>query len=233
MSSKLNQIKKHNDGMYNNLVKNNVIFNRDTPPEDPDEAISFFQDEQQKLKNALIEFRKSQPKSAPKPKKAKNPPQQKKLEEKIPERKPSFPTIANMEELKRAFFDDDFDTFNKLVRLEPYLFYRANYKFSDETDGRPDYVAKNFVKGFVNNLDEHRKYFFSCFRCYNIEKSEDKKYMYQSLWIVNTNANLDEVTDNYTEDFKFTKVETTDLDSFLNEFQKSEEVDLVTEIYLH
>ena len=151
MSKQLEQTKKHNEGMYNNLVKNGVSFTRNTPPdtEDEDTLLEFYKNEQQALKDSLVEFRKSQPKPAPKPKKQNPPPQKKKDEEEVVvEKKPDYPTITNMENMKRALFNNEFEEFETLAKEQPYLFYNADYKYSHYMNGKADFMAKNLVSGF-------------------------------------------------------------------------------------
>ena len=254
MSNKLEQLKKQNEGIYNGLEKNGVPFTRKGVPETHDEEtlMKFYQEENQELKKAMAEFRKNQPKPEPKPKNN-NPPQapatQQKKEQKkkdedeehdeaedevLAEKKPSYSTIVNMEDIKRAFFNDEIENFLKLAKEQPYLFFEAKYKYNEDMDGRPDYVAKNLVNGFVKNLDDKRRYFMNCFRCYNKVSKEDKTYTYPSLWIVNTNDNLKDVTEDFSEDFEFTKVEQDHLDEFLQKFQKvKNDESLVNEAYLH
>jgi len=241
MSSKIEQLQKQNDGMYNNLVKNNVSFTRQAPLPDED-LLVFYQNELKQLREALVEFKKQQPKPEPKPKVAPPPPKEvvpkvKKAikdeaeeDDEVPvDKKPSYPTLGNMEDLKRSFCNNELDEFKKFVGEQPYLFYRANYKFADDMDGKADYVARNFVKGFIKNLDDYRKYFFNCFRCYD----KDKKYSYPSWWIVNTTTELATVLGDYVDDFTFTQVPTDEVEQFLQEFQKVPEDTVLAEAYLH
>ena len=236
MASQLEKTKKQNDGMYNGLVKNGVSFERKTAPETDDEDVllKFYQDEQAELKQSLIEFRKNQPKPEQKPKKVAPPPSPKKEEEVevLVEKKPNHKTVANMEEMKRAFFNDEIDSFLKLAKDEPYLFFEAEYKYNEDLNEKADFIARNSVKGFIANLDDKRKYFMNCFRCYS--HNDGKNYTCPSLWIVNTETNLKEVTEDFSDDFEFTKVEGNDIDQFLQKFKKSKDEDnLIVEAYLH
>lgn len=254
MSSKSAQLKKQNDGMYANLVKNNVPFERKNPSPDSEseeELLKFYLEEKQQLVQALQEFKKSQPKqekvTVPKVEQPKTNPKKEKDdkeeadEETFVEKKKTYPTFNNMEELKRSFCNDEMDTFHKLCREQKYLFFEGNYKYASDMNGKADYVAKNLVAGFVRNLEERRNYFFNCYRCYtntnaNTNTNSDadaNTYSYTSLWIVNTDSDLMEVTEGCVDDFVLTKVEPGDLDRFLEKFQKSKEDNLLKEAYLH
>jgi hypothetical protein len=240
MSSKLEQLQKQNDGMYNNLVKNNVSFTRKSPSSDEDHT-QFYLAEQQELKNALAEFRKLQPKlpvPAPKikqPKVKQEAKKEVKLEkdedddEVLVDKKPNHQTFTNMEDMKRAFCNNEIDEFIKLLKSQPYLFYKAEYKYASDMDGKPDYVARNFVKGFIKNLDDYRKYFFNCFRCYE----SDRTYKYPSWWIVNTPTDMPTILGDYVDDFTFTQLGSDDLDKFIKEFNKVPEDSVLAESYLH
>lgn len=258
MSSKSAQLKKQNDGMYANLVKNNVPFERKNPSPDSEseeELLKFYLEEKKQLVQALQEFKKSQPKqekvSVPKAEQPKtNPKKEEKQdkdkqekdaddEETFVEKKKTYPTFNNMEELKRSFCNGEKDNFLKLCREQKYLFFEGNYKHAGDMNGKADYVAKNLVTGFVRNLEDRRNYFFNCYRCYantNANTNSDadaNTYSYTSLWIVNTDSDLTEVTEGCVDDFVLTKVEPGDLDRFLEQFQKSEESNLLKETYLH
>lgn len=71
-----------------------------------------------------------------------------------------------MEDIKRAFFNKEYDTFETLIKQHPLRYYRASYNYASDKDGAPEFVAKNLVKGFVRNLDDFRKYFITGFRCF-------------------------------------------------------------------
>jgi hypothetical protein len=156
-------------------------------------------------------------------------------EESFEEPKITIPTIINMEDMKRAFFNNDITNFTELIKASPELsFYKANYKFSSDNDGKPEYIAKNLVGGFVRNMENYAKYFITCFRCYKNENT----YTYPSLWIVNVNLpteddnHIKSVIGNLYDDFEFTKID--DFELFLTEFNKKKIDDcLLLEKYLH
>ena len=111
--------------------------------------------------------------------------------------------------------------------------YFANYKYSSDKDGAPDFVAKNLIGGFVRNLEDYKKYLMVCFRCYQICTS---KYKYKSLWIVNTTEPLNNVIGSFYEDFDFVKVDEIEIDNFLETIKRSNESNdsnLLIEKYLH
>lgn len=156
------------------------------------------------------------------------------------EAKPVFSTITNMEDIKRAFFSKDYDTFNTLVREQPFKFYKSWYKYSDDNNGKPAFVAKNLLRGFVQNLDDYRRYLMVCFRCI-IAPISDKPthYEYPAYWIVNSNDDLKTIIGSIYDDFEFFEVTNDDAERLvimLREMQKNDNEDdttLVGEAYLH
>ena len=156
------------------------------------------------------------------------------------EAKPVFSTITNMEDIKRAFFSKDYDTFNTLVRQQPFKYYKANYKYADDNNGKPAFVAKNLLRGFVQNLDDYRKYLMVCFKCI-IAPNSDKPihYKYHAYWIVNSNDDLKTIIGSIYDDFEFFEVDSDDPERvviMLREMQKNDDDNdptLVGEAYLH
>lgn len=140
-------------------------------------------------------------------------------------------THCSMEEIKRAFFNNEFDTFNELIKQYPFCFYKADYKYASDNDGKPEFMAKNLVSGFVKGMEDYSKYFLTCFRCY---KNNDK-YEYPSFWIVNIKSNdIKEVIGSLYDDYDFIKVTESDLETFLLDLRKKTNDDsLLIEKYIH
>lgn len=133
-----------------------------------------------------------------------------------------------MEEIKRAFFNNDYQLFNELINNFNFKYYRADYKYSSEKDGAPEFIVKNLVKGFVRNLDDYRKYLMVCFRCY---KNENNNYTYPSFWIVNSNDNIKDIIGSIYDDYIY--VEESDITTFLKEIQKVDDESCIVESYVH
>lgn len=148
--------------------------------------------------------------------------------------KPVYSTITNMEDIKRAFFNKEYDNFNTLVKQHSFKFYKANYRYSSDYNDRPNYVAKNLLRGFIQNLDDYRKYLMVCFRCIHINSSE---YRYPSYWIVNSNDDIKTILGSLYEDYEF--IDVTDngaIDTLLKKMEKNENENddaLIGEVYLH
>jgi hypothetical protein len=141
-----------------------------------------------------------------------------------------------MENIKRACFSKDYTTAANLIKQQPLKFYKANYKFSGDNTGRPAYVAKNLLRGFVQVLDEYRRYFMICFRCILVDK-DTNEYRYPSYWIVNTNDDLKAVLGSVYNDFEFVAVEGEEaINKMLKRMEKNEDENdeaLIGEVYLH
>ena len=152
--------------------------------------------------------------------------------------KPIYSTITNMEDIKRAFFCKDYETFQQLVRQQPFKYYKANYKYAEDNTGRPAFVAKNLLRGFVQNLDDYRKYLMVCFRCISyIDIDNVTHYRYLSYWIVNSNDELNSILGSLYDDFDFISLEEPErIVRMLRRMEKNEDENddaLVGEVYLH
>ena len=138
-----------------------------------------------------------------------------------------------MEDIKRAFFNKEYELFEELVKQHEFIYYKVSYKYSSDNDRKPDYVARNLLKGFGRSLDDYRKYFLICFRC---KEYEPKKYEYNSLWIVNTKDDLKTIIGSFYDDFDF-QLQTFDVkNNFLEEFRKKDlevELNIIGETYIH
>ena len=157
-------------------------------------------------------------------------------DESFEEVKKSYTIIHNMEDIKRAFFNKEYELFEELVKQHEFIYYKVSYKYSSDNDNKPDYVARNLLKGFGRALDDYRKYLLVCFRCVEVEP---KKYEYNSLWIVNTNDDLKTVIGSFYDDFDF-QLQTFDVENsinkFLEELRKKDmeiETNIIGETYIH
>ena len=229
-------LQKQNDGIYSSLVNKCIQFERIVIPEGIDEIthINLLKEENLKLKQILNAN--------------KQPPQQKEIKKEVREVKTvkeiepkddgdedmeenyvepikKFDTITNMEDLKRAFFNGDYDMFENQVKTHKFKFYKVGYKYDSDKDGVPDFSAKNLLKGFVRNFDDYRKYFMICFRCW--KNQNEIKYKYESYWIVNTNEPICNIIGSVEDDFTFEEM--NDIDNFILNIKKLPETDY--EIY--
>ena len=224
LENKIKNLIKQNDSIYNSLLSKDIFFDRiniDNQISDEDKII-LLSEENEKLKNIS---------------KSNRPPPEVKIpkqvvieieEENYEEPQKNFSTITNMEDIKRAFFNKDYQLFNELVNNFKFKYYRATYKYSSEKDGAPEFIAKNLVKGFVRNLDDYRKYLMVCFRCY---KNENNNYSYPSLWIVNSNDDIKDIIESIYDDYIY--VEENDISTFLQNIQKVEDENCIVESYVH
>jgi hypothetical protein len=211
-SQKIINISKQNESIYSSLKARGIEVDRDIIPEGSDEAktIEILSMENNKLKE-LVKQNKPPPQvkepKAPVPvqtqSKSKKDEDDEPDEEELEPPKPKFECICNMEDIKRTFFSKDYEVAKNLMIAQPLKYYTVNYKYSSDKDGVPDFVAKNLLKGFVRNLDDYRKYFMICFRCFKIG-DEEIKYEYNSLWIVNTSEPINNIIGNiFWEYFDF------------------------------
>lgn len=240
----LELLKKQNEGMETAFKNKNIPFTKlsiDNVDLDPETELRLVKDYNQYLKGISAanrpppqEKQKVEPKEAPKKKE-----QDDDDDDPVPkEVKPTYSTITNMEDIKRAFFNKEYDAFQRLVREQPFKYYKGTYKYAEDNTGRQSFVAKNLLRGFVQSLDDYRKYLMVGFRCVShVDMDHITHYRYPSYWIVNSNDDLKTILGSLYEDFDFLPVTEPDrIVRMLRRMEKNEDendVDLVGEVYLH
>lgn len=232
--------KKQNEGMETSFQTKGIKFTKVSIDDvDPETELLLLKNYNNYLKSISAANRPPAPVKEEKPKDEKPKdddakPGEPMDDEPIKEVKPVFSTITNMEDIKRAFFSKDYDTAYELIKQHPFRFYKANYKYADDNTGRPTFVAKNLLRGFVQSLDDYRKYLMVGFRCIQIG---EKRYSYPSYWIVNSNDDLKTILGSVYDDFDFIPViEEEKIIRMYRRMQKNEdETDeaLIGEVYLH
>lgn len=242
----ITNLKKQNDGMETSFKNKNIEFNKlSIDNVEPEMELTLLKDYNNYLKSISAanrpppqEKQKVEPKEAPKKKQKSE--EEYNDDDNVPkEVKPTYSTITNMEDIKRAFFNKDYDTFQQLVFHLPFKYYKANYKYAEDNTGRPTFVAKNLLRGFVQSLDDYRKYLMVGFRCVSHLDPSDNltHYKYPSYWIVNSNDDLKTVLGSVYDDFDFIPVEGGErIIRMLRRMEKNEDENdnaLIGEVYLH
>jgi hypothetical protein len=247
MNPKIQNLQKQNDAIYSSLVSKNVLFTRRIISDesiDETKILEILTEENKELKELSKNNRPVQQavekkpaisvveKKEPIPKEPKNDDE----DESFEDSKKSYTIIHNMEDIKRAFFNKEYELFEELVKQHEFIYYKVSYKYSSDNDRKPDYVARNLLKGFGRALDDYRKYLLVCFRC---KEYEPIKYDYNSLWIVNTKDDLKTIIGSFYDDFDF-QLQTFDVENsfnnFLEEFRKKDlevELNIIGEMYIH
>jgi hypothetical protein len=237
MEKQIQILTKQNEGIETSLQSRGIKFTKlsiDLDLANNDIKLDLLKDYNTYLKNIVKE---NKPKPAPIP-----PPQphvEYKYDDNEPEAKeskPLFSTITDMEEIKRAFFNKDYDTFEELMKAHEFKLYKANYKYASDNDGKASFIAKNLLRGFVQSLENYRKNFIVCFRCILVD-FENNKYKYPSYWILNSNDELKVILGSQYDDFDFILVETEDakktmLTKMRKHIDDSDDA-LIGENYLH
>jgi hypothetical protein len=251
MDKQIINLKKQNEGMETSFKTKGIEFTKmsiDDVDITIETQLTLLKDYNEYLKNISKQNRPAPQEKAKEKEKVKEKPQEKEKtkekpkeeddeDEDVPkEVKPVYSTIANMEDIKRAFFSKEYETATDLINQHPFKFYKANYKYSKDNTGRPAYIAKNLLRGFIQGLDDYRKYFMICFRCILVDK-EVNEYSYPSYWIVNTNDYLKTVLGSIYDDYEFITVEgDATISNMIKKMEKNEdETDeaLIGEVYLH
>ena len=227
-------LKKQNEGMETSFQTRGIQFTKlSLDSMDPEAELLLLKDYNKYLKE-IAAANKPVKVVEEKPKVVEKEVKEEEKEESFEDKKLVFSTITNMEDIKRAFFSKEYDEAYELIKQHPFKFYKAQYKYGSDNDGRPAYIAKNLLRGFVQNLDDYRKNFLICFRCISIQ---EKKYTYHSYWIVNSNDDLKTILGSLYDDFHFTPVvEQERIVRMYRNMQKNEDesdTELIGEVYLH
>jgi len=240
----ITNLKKQNDSMEASFKNKNIQFNKLSfnTMDNPETELMLLKDYNNYLKGISAANR---PPSQEKPVKQEAPKKKEKTEEEdddqddlTKEVKPVYSTITNMEDIKRAFFCKEYETFRQLVREQPFKYYKANYKYAEDNTGRPAFVAKNLLRGFVQSLDDYRKYLIVGFRCVShVDIDNVTHYRYPSYWVVNSNDELKTILGSFYDDFDFISVEQPErIVRMLRRMEKNDDEndnDLIGEVYLH
>jgi len=245
MDKQIANLKKQNEGMETAFKNKNIEFTKlSTDNIDPEIELDLLKNYNEYLKGISKNNRpppqekqvKQEQKQQSVPKKKEEDDDDQGDDDVPKDLKPIYSTIVNMEDIKRAFFNKEYDNFNDLIRQHPFKYYQANYKYASDNTGRPQYVAKNLLRGFVQGLDDYRKYFIVCFRCILTNK-EINEYIYPSYWIVNSNDDIKTILGSLHDDYEFNLVEEpAEITRLLKKMEKTETEEddtLVGEIYLH
>ena len=143
-----------------------------------------------------------------------------------------FPTTMNMEGLKSKFFTNNMvgfsEEFSTDLAMGKLRVFDAVYKFSSDYEDRPQFVVNNLLAGFVKQLEDKRKYFFTVFRCVK----NGACYDIGSIWITNCTLPMKEVISDKYDDFDWTEIDlnTTSVNQIVNNFMGNGDV---TTVYLH
>lgn len=237
-------LKKQNDGIEKSLDAKNIQYNKLSLDEltDNEVILSKLKDYNTYIKDISKSARPPpQVKEVKQPKAEASIKKEKKEDDEdddalTKEVKPVFSTITNMEDIKRAFFSKEYETASALIKEHSFKYYNVQYKYASDNTGRPGYVAKNLLRGFVQGLDDYRKYLMVCFRCILVNK-DTNEYIYPSYWIVNSNDDIKTILGSLYDDYNFEEVVDEDtISKMLKSMQKNEDENddtSIGEVYVH
>lgn len=144
-----------------------------------------------------------------------------------------LPTTLTLEPCKTKFFTGDMDGFKTELTNGKFKAFSSTYKYNDDYEGRPGFIVKNLVNGFVNQLDDKRKYLFVAFRCQKIFD----RYLITATWITNSILTIQEVVPDKYDDFTWEQLSLenpSDITRVMTDFRKEYETtnDLIV-AYVH
>ena len=147
---------KQNDSIFNSLKNREIEFERISININLsiNEKLEILQKENNKLKE-VVKLNKPPPQLKKEKIEIKKKESNDNEEDNVKEKIKSYDTITNMEDLKRSFFNDDYENFELLIKSNNFKFYNVTYKYDSDKDNCPDYSAMNLVKGFVRNFDNY------------------------------------------------------------------------------
>jgi len=124
-------------------------------------------------------------------------------------------TSGNLETCKKAFVNNELETFKQEVLSKKFKVYESTYKYSSDYDGSNEIVVRNRVSGFCQSIGAHRKYCFVAVKCF---KQEDSQYFFKLYWIVNTDLKSF-LKDDY-DDYDWCEVDLSDYSPFEYKFKE-------------
>jgi len=124
------------------------------------------------------------------------------------------------------------------VKKKGLRLFRAKYNIRTPYMESKEFMHVNQNKGFVQAYEDSSGLLFACFRLFKNVLSDE--CVFSSWWIVNSTFPLAKILDETQTDesgniilpFDFTEVSADELDSFLDEFKKSDSDNVINEIYL-
>jgi hypothetical protein len=142
-----------------------------------------------------------------------------------PQTKSKLETIGDLESIKRAFFNKQYDEFETLLKSSPYKFYKGEH---DNQTYSMDFIAKNYATGLAHSCDVS-KYAFVSFECNKVERNT---YEYKSYWIVNTSEDITKTSNSNDFEFEYWKFTETDVDELIKFFMNKNDEQIAKE-YVH
>lgn len=241
----IKNLQTQNNGIYNSIVKKGIEFTRhqydeNSEPETIIQVLTLENTQLKEISNSLkpvkdVNKEVNKEDKIIEVKTAKQDKDDDDKDDEYVEKTKDYGIIINLETAKRHFFANKYDDFTKEIENKNLKFYIGTYNYSSDQDGRPEYIAKNLLRGFVRNFDDFRKYFMISFRCMKLENGN---YKYVSLWIVNTETDINEIIKGISEDHTLEPY-TDDITEFCNKLheykncENDENTNLVGEMFLH
>ena len=142
-----------------------------------------------------------------------------------------YPIMGSLESLKSKYFNKVYEEFRSELLLKKFPVFTASYKFVDDFNNKPDFIIKNLLNGFCQQLEDKRKYLFVRFIC---RETHEKSYILESFWITNSTLPLKEIIPDKYDDFTWNEInysEESQINLVINQF--TSEDDYIATSYLH
>ncbi len=143
-----------------------------------------------------------------------------------------FPTTGSLEPCKSSFFTGDLILFMKELTSGKYRIYFTEYRYSSEYDGSPTFILDNLLRGFVQQLEEKRKYLFTGFKC----TKNINGYNISGIWITNCTLPMEQIAHGKYDDFEWEELDANinaHSEKMLRVLQRESSTNVVATSYLH
>ena len=117
-----------------------------------------------------------------------------------------YQTTGELETCKRAFVNQEFDSFKQQVLSGKFRVHESIYRYSSDYDGLSELAIRNRVSGLCQSLGAHRRYCFVAIKCLKNES----QYIFKLYWIVNTDIK-NVLKDDY-DDYEWSEIDLSNSD---------------------
>lgn len=142
-----------------------------------------------------------------------------------------FPITGSLEPCKSSFFTGDNASFMKELATGKYRIYFSEYRYTNEYDGRPTFILENLLRGFVQQLEDKRKYLFTGFKC-----TKNTSFNICGIWITNCTLAMQQIVGDKYDDFEWEELDVNIVahaEKMMRVLQKESSTNVVATSYLH
>ena len=143
-----------------------------------------------------------------------------------------FVTSGSLEPCKSKFFSGDIISFMDELRTGRFRIYFTQYKYIHDYQNCPNFILDNLNRGFVQQLDDKRKYLFAGFKCV---KNNDTYHIF-GIWICNCMVPMENVVSDKYDDFEWEELDVNipaHVEKLLRTLSREPSTNVISLKYLH